>query len=83
MPGLSAGALDVEERRADRPYGCGRPTGRTTRGICRTNKGRGVRPRVLTGRETGRGPDHEPPVADARPMCWIAPPGSSRRHGAK
>ncbi|WP_455713771.1 DUF6098 family protein [Streptomyces rochei] len=37
------------------------------------DKGPGVRPWVLTGREAGRGPDNEPLVTDARPLCWIAP----------
>lgn len=30
-------------------------------------------PWVLQGRETGRGPDNEPLVAEVRPMCWIDP----------
>lgn len=36
-------------------------------------KGPGVRPWVLQGRERGRGPDNEPLVADVRPLCWIDP----------
>lgn len=37
------------------------------------DKGPGVHPWVLTGREAGRGPDNEPLVADARPLK--KPPG--------
>jgi hypothetical protein len=31
------------------------------------------RPWLLTGREVGVGPDHEPLVAQARPVAWIGP----------
>jgi hypothetical protein len=36
-------------------------------------KGPGIRPWVLQGRETGRGPDNEPLVRDIEPLCWIDP----------
>ncbi|MFF3501449.1 DUF6098 family protein [Streptomyces sp. NPDC003247] len=72
MPGLSANPLDVEQWWEDRSR---------TLWVARRlhdyahlphDKGPGVRPWILTGRETGRGPDNEPLVADVRPLCWIA-----------
>jgi hypothetical protein len=35
------------------------------------DKGPGVRPWVLTGKEIARGPDNEPLVTDVRPLGWI------------
>jgi hypothetical protein len=73
MPGLSANPLDIEDWWQDRSR---------TLWVARRlydyahlphDKGPGVRPWVLTGRETGRGPDNEPLVADVRPLCWIDP----------
>ncbi|CAM5286048.1 DUF6098 family protein [Streptomyces aurantiogriseus] len=73
MPGLSANPLDVEDWWEDRSR---------TLWVARRlydyahlphEKGPGVRPWILTGRETGRGPDNEPLVADVRPLCWIDP----------
>ncbi|MFI6039457.1 DUF6098 family protein [Streptomyces sp. NPDC051315] len=71
MPGLSANPLDLEDWWEDRSR---------TLWVARRlydyahlphEKGPGVRPWVLTGRETGRGPDNEPLVTDVRPLCWI------------
>ncbi|MFE7646051.1 DUF6098 family protein [Streptomyces phaeoluteigriseus] len=71
MSGLSANPLDVEDWWEDRSR---------TLWVARRlydyahlphEKGRGVRPWVLAGRETGRGPDNEPLVTDVRPLCWI------------
>ncbi|MET7273819.1 MULTISPECIES: DUF6098 family protein [Streptomyces] len=73
LPGLSANPLDVEEWWADRPVRVWAARRLHDYGHLPHDKGRGVRPWVLTGRETGRGPDNEPLVADARPVCWIAP----------
>ncbi|MEU9591087.1 DUF6098 family protein [Streptomyces sp. NPDC048219] len=73
MPGLSANPLDVEEWWADRPVRVWAARRLYDYGHLLHDKGRGVRPWVLTGREAGRGPDNEPLVTDARPMCWIAP----------
>ena len=73
MPGLSANPLDVEAWWGDRSL---------TLWVARRlhdyahlphEKGPGVRPWVLTGRETGRGPDNEPLVTDVRPLCWVDP----------
>jgi hypothetical protein len=36
------------------------------------DKGPGVRPWVLQGREVGRGPDNEPLVRCDRPVAWVA-----------
>jgi hypothetical protein len=36
------------------------------------DKGAGVRPWILQGRELGRGPDNEPLVGCDRPVAWIA-----------
>jgi hypothetical protein len=71
MPGLSANPLDLEDWWEDRSR---------TLWVARRlydyahlphEKGPGVRPWVLSGRETGRGPDNEPLVVDVRPLCWI------------
>lgn len=35
-------------------------------------RGPGVRPWVLAGTQTGRGPDNEPLVICRRPLAWIA-----------
>ncbi|MFI9825057.1 DUF6098 family protein [Streptomyces sp. NPDC052013] len=73
MPGLSANPLDVER------WWDGRPTrlwvARRLHDYAHLphEKGRGVRPWVLAGREAGRGPDNEPLVTDVRPLRWIAP----------
>ncbi|WP_328483835.1 DUF6098 family protein [Streptomyces sp. NBC_00377] len=71
LPGLCANPLDVEDWWADRSR---------TLWVARRlydyahlphEKGPGVRPWVLTGREAGRGPDNEPLVAEVRPLAWI------------
>ncbi|MEV8593655.1 DUF6098 family protein [Streptomyces sp. NPDC052012] len=73
MPGLSANPLDVER------WWDGRPTrlwvARRLHDYAHLphEKGPGVRPWVLAGREAGRGPDNEPLVTDVRPLCRIAP----------
>ncbi|MFJ8543426.1 DUF6098 family protein [Streptomyces sp. NPDC093586] len=72
MPGLSANPLDVEEWWADRPVRVWAARRLHDYAHLPHDKGPGVRPWVLTGRETGRGPDNEPLVTDVRPMCWIA-----------
>ncbi|MFI7497945.1 DUF6098 family protein [Streptomyces sp. NPDC049687] len=73
LPGLSANPLDVAEWWGDRSL---------TLWVARRlhdyahlphDKGEGVRPWVLSGKEAGRGPDNEPLVGDVRPRCWIGP----------
>lgn len=71
MSGLSANPLAVE------PWWRGRPV---ELWVARRlydyshlprEKGQGVRPWVLRGREEGRGPDNEPLVQDVEPVGWI------------
>ncbi|MFI0737262.1 DUF6098 family protein [Streptomyces sp. NPDC021100] len=71
MPGLSVNALDVEPWWDDRPLRLW--VARRLYDYChlRRDKGPGVRPWVLDGREIGRGPDNEPLVRDVRPLAWI------------
>ncbi|KOV96553.1 MULTISPECIES: DUF6098 family protein [unclassified Streptomyces] len=72
MPGLSANPLDVEEWWQDRSVELWVARRLYDYAHLPHDKGPGVRPWVLTGRETGRGPDNEPLVADVEPLCWIA-----------
>jgi hypothetical protein len=72
MPGLSANPLDVEDWWEDRPVRVWVARRLYDYAHLPHEKGPGVRPWVLTGRENGRGPDNEPLVVDARPMCRIA-----------
>ncbi|MFI9803476.1 DUF6098 family protein [Streptomyces sp. NPDC052301] len=72
MPGLSANPLDVEGWWEDRSVELWVARRLYDYAHLPHDKGPGVRPWVLTGRETGRGPDNEPLVADVEPLCWIA-----------
>jgi hypothetical protein len=72
MPGLSANPLDVEDWWEDRSRELWVARRLYDYAHLPHDKGPGVRPWVLTGRETGRGPDNEPLVADVEPLCWIA-----------
>ena len=71
LPGLSANPLDVEAWWASRPIRLW--VARRLYDYChlRHEKGPGVCPWVLQGKEAGRGPDNEPLVCDARPIAWI------------
>ncbi|MBT2490813.1 hypothetical protein J7E96_20295 [Streptomyces sp. ISL-96] len=69
MPGLSANALDVEPWWEDRPVRVW--VARRDYSHLPREKGPDVRPWALRGRETGRGPDNEPLVADVEPVAWI------------
>ncbi|MFF5256156.1 DUF6098 family protein [Streptomyces leeuwenhoekii] len=71
MPGLSANPLDVEDWWEDRPVRVWVARRLHDYAHLPHDKGPGVRAWVLTGREIGRGPDNEPLVTDARPLCWI------------
>ncbi|NEY31117.1 hypothetical protein GTU99_02670 [Streptomyces sp. PRKS01-65] len=71
MPGLSANPLDVEEWWQDRPARVWVARRLHDYAHLPHDKGPGVRAWVLTGREIGRGPDNEPLVTDAHPLCWI------------
>ncbi|GGR88735.1 MULTISPECIES: DUF6098 family protein [Streptomyces] len=72
MPGLSANPLDVEEWWNGRSVELWVARRLYDYAHLPHDKGPGVRPWVLRGRETGRGPDNEPLVADVEPLCWIA-----------
>ncbi|MEU2438789.1 DUF6098 family protein [Streptomyces rubradiris] len=72
MPGLSANPLDVEQWWNGRSVELWVARRLYDYAHLPHEKGPGVRPWVLRGRETGRGPDNEPLVADVEPLCWIA-----------
>ncbi|MFF7976370.1 DUF6098 family protein [Streptomyces sp. NPDC007905] len=72
MPGLSANPLDVEEWWQGRSVELWVARRLYDYAHLPHEKGPGVRPWTLKGRETGRGPDNEPLVVDVEPMCWIA-----------
>ncbi|CAM5647884.1 MULTISPECIES: DUF6098 family protein [Streptomyces] len=72
MPGLSANPLDVQNWWEDRSVELWVARRLYDYAHLPHDKGPGVRPWVLRGRETGRGPDNEPLVADVEPLCWIA-----------
>ncbi|GAA3506250.1 hypothetical protein GCM10019016_133650 [Streptomyces prasinosporus] len=80
MPGLSANPLDVERWWRDRPVELWVARRLHDYAHLPRDKGPGVRPWVLKGRETGRGPDNEPLVVDVLPLTWI---GSSVIEEAK
>jgi hypothetical protein len=73
MPGLSANPLDVEAWWEGRPVEVWVARRLYDYSHLPHEKGPGVRPWALRGRENGRGPDNEPLVADVRPVCWIDP----------
>ncbi|MDQ0579044.1 DUF6098 family protein [Streptomyces rishiriensis] len=71
LPGLSANPLDVEEWWEDRSRELWVARRLYDYAHLPHEKGPGVRPWVLTGREAGRGPDNEPLVVEVRPLAWI------------
>ncbi|MEU0009312.1 DUF6098 family protein [Streptomyces sp. NPDC006314] len=73
LPGLSVSSLDVEPWWEDRPMRIW--VARRLYDYCHLprHRGDGVRPWLLRGRESGRGPDNEPLVDDIVPLAWIAP----------
>lgn len=72
MPGLSANPLDVEDWWEDRSVELWVARRLYDYAHLPHDKGPGVRPWVLRGREAGRGPDNEPLVTDVEPLYWIA-----------
>lgn len=71
MPGLSANPLAVEEWWQNRSVELWVARRLHDYAHLPHDKGPVVRPWVLKGRETSRGPDNEPLVVDVEPMCWI------------
>ncbi|MFI8189155.1 DUF6098 family protein [Streptomyces sp. NPDC085946] len=71
MPGLSANPLGLEPWWEDRPVRLWVARRLHDYAHLPHEKGPGVRPWVLTGKEAARGPDNEPLVTDVRPKCWI------------
>ncbi|MDN3026950.1 DUF6098 family protein [Streptomyces sp. S.PB5] len=71
MSGLSANPLAVEPWWEDRPVELWVARRLYDYSHLPREKGEGVRPWVLRGREEGRGPDNEPLVRDVRPVGWI------------
>ncbi|KUN28823.1 hypothetical protein AQJ23_07825 [Streptomyces antibioticus] len=71
MPGLSANPLDVEPWWQDRSTELWVARRLHDYSHLPREKGPGVRPWILVGREVGRGPDNEPLVRDVEPVGWI------------
>jgi hypothetical protein len=71
LPGLSASPLAVEPWWGGRPLRLWIARRLVDYSHLKHDKGPGVRPWVLEGREVGRGPDNEPLVRCDRPMAWV------------
>ncbi|MFF7450151.1 MULTISPECIES: DUF6098 family protein [unclassified Streptomyces] len=71
MSGLSANPLAVESWWEGRPVDLWVARRLYDYSHLPREKGEGVRPYVLRGREKGRGPDNEPLVQDVEPIGWI------------
>lgn len=72
LPGLSANPLAVEPWWGDRPLRLWIARRLFDYSHLKHEKGPGVRPWVLEGREVARGPDNEPLVRCDTPVAWIA-----------
>ncbi|MEN3304507.1 MAG: hypothetical protein V7603_709 [Micromonosporaceae bacterium] len=71
LPGLSANSLRVESWWGGRPVRLWVARRLYDYRHLREARGPGVRPWVLEGDESGRGPDNEPLVICRRPVAWI------------
>ncbi|MGW6645202.1 DUF6098 family protein [Streptomyces iakyrus] len=71
LQGLSASPLGVEEWWEDRPVRVWVARRLHDYAHLPHDKGPGVHPWVLAGKEAARGPDNEPLVTDVRPLCRI------------
>lgn len=71
LPGLSASPLAVEPWWGDRPLRLWIARRLFDYSHLKHDKGPGVRPWLLEGRELARGPDNEPLVSCDRPIAWI------------
>jgi hypothetical protein len=72
LPGLSANSLRREPWWGDRSVPLWLARRLYDYGHLRDLRGPGVRPWLLRGRETARGPDNEPLVVDVEPLAWVA-----------
>jgi Family of unknown function (DUF6098) len=72
LPGLSANPLRVEPWWGDRSARLWVARRLYDYRHLRDQRGPGVRPWVLIGRQIGRGPDNEPLVVCRRPVAWIS-----------
>jgi Family of unknown function (DUF6098) len=72
LPGLSANPLHVEPWWGDRSVRLWVARRLYDYRHLRDQRGPGVRPWVLIGRQIGRGPDNEPLVVCRRPVAWIS-----------
>ena len=72
LTGLSANPLAVEPWWGGRPLRLWIARRLYDYSHLKHEKGPGVRPWILEGRELGRGPDNEPLVGCERPVAWIA-----------
>jgi hypothetical protein len=72
LPGLSANPLAVEPWWGDRPLRLWISRRLYDYSHLKHDKGPGVRPWILQGRQLGRGPDNEPLVGCDQPVAWIA-----------
>ncbi|MFJ6940760.1 DUF6098 family protein [Streptomyces sp. NPDC101132] len=71
LPGLSASLLDAEPWWGDRPLRTWVARRLYDYAHLPRVRDRRVRPWLLRGTETGRGPDNEPLVRDVEPLGWI------------
>jgi hypothetical protein len=72
LPGLSASPLRVEPWWGERPLALWVARRLYDYSHLRERRGPDVRPWVLQGTVTGRGPDNEPLVICRRPLAWVA-----------
>lgn len=72
LPGLSANPLAVEPWWGDRPLRLWIARRLVDYSHLKHEKGPGVQPWILEGRELARGPDNEPLIGCDRPVAWIA-----------
>jgi hypothetical protein len=72
LPGLSASPLRVEDWWGDRPLRLWVARRVSDYRHLREDRGPGVRPWLLRGEETGRGPDNEPLVVCTSALAWIS-----------
>ncbi|MFD8595991.1 DUF6098 family protein [Kitasatospora sp. NPDC059646] len=72
LPGLSVNSLSVENWWQGRPLRLWAARRLYDYSHLRRDKAPGVHPWILTGTETGRGPDNEPLLTGARPLARIS-----------